>query len=305
MYILITFFVCVIILAAITIYLSKTETFENQERMNTRVITKQKDIFDDFYAEIYDILFPTEIRVPFDAKDIETNALVPFKNDTFSRTPIKILDIGCGTGSHVNIFSKYNYETHGLDISYDMLQKAKQTHKIPKSRLTHGSAYQKQLYPQNSFTHITCLYFTIYYMKDIDAFLKNVKYWLPNGGYFVVHLVDRKMFDPILDKSSPFPGFSSQKYTNKRYTKSQLEFNNFSYTGEFKLKEKDNIAEYIETIYNKPKKYNRKQKHTLHMPCLKSMEKKIKSHMFSLVHVTHLISCEYEYQYLYYFKNIK
>ena len=52
-----------------------------------------------------------------------------------------------------------------------------------------------------SFTHITCLYFTIYYIKDKTRLFKNCYDWLKPGGYMVLHLVNRNMFDPILNLS--------------------------------------------------------------------------------------------------------
>ena len=304
MYILIAFFICILALVYITLWLSKekSENFVNQIPIH-KVITNNKEIFDEFYSEIYDHLFPSQIRVPFEVKDIETNAIIPYKNS--SKVPIKILDIGSGIGSHLDILSRHKYDVYGLDSSYHMIERSKKLYKLPSSRLKYGNAYQYQLYPLNSFTHILCLYFTIYYMDNIDTFLKNIKRWLPNDGYFVVHLVDRKMFDPILDKASPFPGFSKQKYVKKRDMRSKLEFNNFSYESIFNLNEKENKATFTELITNTKKKYKRKNVHNLNMPSLKDMEKKIKSYKFTFVHRTHLLSCDYEYQYLYYFKNIK
>lgn len=305
MIILIAFFIFILVLVGITIWLSKErlESFNNQIPIN-KVIRNNKEIFDEFYAEIYDYLFPSQYRVPFEVKDIETNAIIPFK-DSLSKVPIKILDIGSGIGSHLDILSRYKYDAYGLDNSYHMIERSKKLYRLPKSKLRYGNAYQYQLYPMNSFTHILCMYFTVYYMDELDVFLKNVKRWLVNDGYFVVHLVDRKMFDPILDKASPFPGFSKQKYVKKRDMKSKLEFNNFSYEAEFDLIEKEDRATFTETITNTKKRYKRKNIHNLVMPSLKDMERRIKSNKFTFVHRTHLLSCDYEYQYLYYFKNIK
>ena len=42
--------------------------------------------------------------------------------------------------------------------------------------------------------HVTCLYFTIYYIKDKENF-SNCFYWLKPGGVLLLHLVDVNKFD--------------------------------------------------------------------------------------------------------------
>lgn len=52
----------------------------------------------------------------------------------------KVLDIGCGTGRHLKEFSQYTPHLHGLDISSEMLEYAKEKLKdIPQARFFHGN----------------------------------------------------------------------------------------------------------------------------------------------------------------------
>ena len=53
-------------------------------------------------------------------------------------------------------------------------------------------------FPADTFTHITCLYFTIYYIKDKRLFFENCFKWLKPHGVLVIHLVNMNKFDPIL-----------------------------------------------------------------------------------------------------------
>ena len=47
------------------------------------------------------------------------------------------------------------------------------------------------------------------------------------GGYLVVHIVDRDMFDPILPPANPLNCFL--KNTHQRITTSKIKFNNMEY----------------------------------------------------------------------------
>ena len=64
--------------------------------------------------------------------------------------------------------------------------------------------YWKYVISANSFSTITCFYFTIYYIKDKNTFLQNCYNWLMPGGYLVLHLVNRDKFDPILNVAGPY-----------------------------------------------------------------------------------------------------
>ena len=116
------------------------------------------------------------------------------------------------------------------------------------------------LYPADSFTHVLCLYFTIYYIKNKKQFLTNCYDWLKPGGYLVLHLVNRNKFDPILNSADPLQAVSAQKYAKKRITNSLIKFKDFQYRGDFKLDKdiatfeeifKDDKTKHIRRIYIK------------------------------------------------------
>ena len=107
------------------------------------------------------------------------------------------------------------------------------TAKYPHSTFKVGSALDFMLFPAATFSHILCLYFTIYYIERKQQFFQNCYDWLLPGGYLVLHLVNRNMFDPILNSANPLAMVSPQKYAKKRITNSLVKFKDFQYKANF------------------------------------------------------------------------
>tara|TARA_B100001121_G_C18112149_1_gene355031 strand:- start:41 stop:484 length:444 start_codon:yes stop_codon:yes gene_type:complete len=147
------------------------------------------------------------------------------------------------------------------------------------------------------------MYFTIYYFQDLNNILKNVHYWLRDRGIFCVHVVNKDKFDPILDLSSPFPGFSVQKYSKKRVTKSTVHFNNFVYSADFRLYN-DNTADFLEKFEFKKNNKKRKQAHKFFMFRIDDFINICRNNGFKLVNKTDLLSAGYEYQYIFFLQKI-
>ena len=162
-------------------------------------------VYDDFYADIYDYLVFNMIRT-----DYEVGIVM---NNTMPNEKSVIADIGCGTGHQVANLSSRNLDVIGIDISPAMISKAKTNFPGNAERLKIGDALDGHLFKDNSLTHILCLYFTIYYMKDKMRFFYNCMNWLMPGGFLIVHLVDRYKFDPILPPGNPLYIVSPQKYS--------------------------------------------------------------------------------------------
>ena len=105
-------------------------------------------------------------------------AWTPIPKDIFS-----VLDIGSGTGHHVKNLSDNGYKAIGIDTSPAMIKKAKKIY--PDMDYQNVDALSVISFPQNSFSQITCLYFTIYYIKDKQQFFNNCIHWLKPGGFFI------------------------------------------------------------------------------------------------------------------------
>jgi len=266
-----------------------TESFISTEKY---LFKDGQAVYDDFYADIYDYLVYNVVK-----NEYEVGVIL---NSTMPNSQSVIADIGCGTGHHVNSLSSHNLQVIGVDISPSMIKKAKENSQSEKnSKFIIGNALDGHLFNENSLTHILCLYFTIYYMKDKMKFFYNCMNWLMPGGYLIVHLVDKFKFDPILPPGNPLYIVSPQKYAKERITKTKITFNDFVYDANFKMDDND-IA-----IFDEKFKFNdgrvRKQEQRLYMDDLPTIVNMAQDAGF-LVHAKiDLVKCAYEYQYLYVF----
>ena len=279
------------LLIAIVFFKSAMPSKEGMVNSEERIIYKDGvNVYDDFYANIYDYLVYSSIK-----NDYEVGTIINNTNPTESSI---VADIGCGTGHHVANLSSKNVNVIGVDISPAMIQKAKEEY--PNSRFMVGDGMDHHLFKLNSLTHVLCLYFTIYYFKDKRHFFDNCMDWLMPGGYLIVHIVDRETFDPILPPGNPLYVVSPQKYAKERITKTKVVFNDFVYSANFNLEKDADIATFDEKF-----KFNdgkvRKQQQKLYMEDSAAIVNYGQDCGFILQGKIDLVKCAYEHQYLYIF----
>ena len=252
-------------------------------------------VYDDFYAKVYDELVFNKIK-----NDYELGAIVDSTKPTDTSI---ILDVGCGTGHHVNSLSDKGYKVVGIDLSDSMIKKAKDTYPTLDFRVSDALATMS--FPANSFTHITCLYFTIYYIKDKRLFFENCMHWLMPGGFLTLHLVNRDKFDPILPAGDPFHIVSPQSYAEKRITVTTVKFDKFDYKANFELIPANNDTDDVNAILHetfKPFKKGgqiRKNEHNFYMPTQAKVLALAKEAGFILFSQSDMIKCQYAHQFLY------
>jgi SAM-dependent methyltransferase len=252
------------------------------------IIKKKEDIYDDFYSGVYDKLVFSDIKNNF-----EIGKIVNYTNPTVKSS---ILDVGSGTGHHVGKLNSLGYNTIGIDISPRMVAKSKENY--PTSTFIIGDVMKSLAFNQNQFTHILCLYFTIYYLKNKRQFFDNCYSWLMPGGYLVLHLVDKNKFDTILPVGDVFTIVSPQKYADKRITSTVAKFNNYDYKSNFEFENDDNVN-FIETFKNKNTGKIIKNIHELYMENQPTILSKARDAGFILVSKINMSKCQYNYQYLY------
>jgi SAM-dependent methyltransferase len=258
---------------------------------NSKILMKEGDaIYDDFYASVYDYLVYSEAK-----NDYEVGTII---NSTKPTEQSIIADIGCGTGHHTYALKDKGFNIIGIDKSSAMIQEAKK--KYPSGKFMVGDGLDNRLFKTDSLTHILCLYFTIYYMKDKRRFFDNAINWLMPGGYLVIHLVERETFDPILPPGNPLYIVSPQKYAKERITDTKVTFEDFIYTSKFNLDKEKDIATFDEKF-----KYNdgrvRKQQQVLYMDDTSTIVNQAQDVGFILQSKVDLVKCGYESQYLYIF----
>jgi SAM-dependent methyltransferase len=269
----------------------KSNVGEGFEQNDKFLFKTGPDIYDDFYAEIYDYLVFNNMKDEYEIGEI--------MNKTSPTSQSKVLDVGSGTGHHVAELSGRSIDVIGIDISPSMVKKAKENY--PNNKFEVADVTSSGKFDQGTFTHILCMYFTIYYIKDKNAFFQNAYNWLMPGGYLIVHLVDRVNFDPILPPGNPLLFVSPQKYANKRITSTQVKFTDFAYNANFELNEENNVAKFVEKFKNDSDGQVRKQEHIMDMPDLNEIIDEVQGLGFIIQGKIDLIHCQYEYQYLYIF----
>lgn len=257
------------------------------------VLKTGAEVYDDFYANIYDYLVYNQVK-----NDYEVGVIM---NNRLPGAAARIADIGCGTGHHVAQLSELKMDVVGIDVSPSMIRKAKEVNSQWEDRFRVGDAMDSFLFAGDSLTHILCFYFTIYYIPDKMRFFDNCFHWLMPGGKLIVHLVEKHKFDPILPPGNPLYIVSPQKYAKERITHTKITFNDFIYNANFKLHEDDeNVATFDEKF-----KFNdgrvRKQEQTLYMEDLTTLTNMAQEVGFILHAKIDMVKCAYENQYLYVF----
>ena len=255
------------------------------------LIKSGTDIYDDFYADIYDYLVFNTVK-----NDYEVGFII---NSASPSSKSVILDIGCGSGHHVGTLGTKGFDVLGIDISPSMIKKDKQNY--PDYKFQVDDTLDGNLFKADTFTHILCMYFTIYYFKDKTQFFNNCFRWLMPGGYLIVHLVDREKFDPILPPGNPLLYISPQRYAKERITSTRVKFNDFSYNADFKLDSNNDKAVFTEKFKNDSDGKVRKNEHIMYMPDTQQIVDEAQACGFIVEAKADLLKCQYEYQYLYMF----
>ena len=129
-------------------------------------------------AKYYDLIYHW--------KDYETEAntikelFKKYKNSDGN----KLLDVGCGTGTHLKYF-RNDFSCTGIDINNEMVEVAKS--KIPDVIFVQGDMVDFNL--KTNFDVILCLFSSIGYVKtysNLEKTLKNFANHLKNGGLLIV-----------------------------------------------------------------------------------------------------------------------
>ena len=262
---------------------------EGFESTSEFIVKKGPEIYDDFYVSIYDDLVFSKIK-----NDFEIGTII---NETSPNDASLILDIGSGTGHHVGALNAKGFNAGGIDTSSAMVAQAQNLY--PNADFQVGDAMKAMTFPPGSFTHITCLYFTIYYVKDKRRFFKNCYDWLMPGGYLVLHLVDRDNFDPILPAGDPLQIISPQKYAENRITSTVVKFDDYDYKANFEIFPNDSTAAFDEVFKNTKTGEVRKNNHKFYMPTQKDVLSKAKDVGFILLSQSDMMKCQYMSQYIY------
>jgi 2-polyprenyl-3-methyl-5-hydroxy-6-metoxy-1,4-benzoquinol methylase len=297
---------------------SHVEGFEQQDKYK---VYENDTIYDSFYADIYDELFiqPNKIEAEVDEIIHITGALEGSERD---KKNFKICDMGCGRGHHVHELKKKGaVSVIGCDKSDAMLQNARDLY--PKCKFIKGDFMKPMLFSEEEFNVLTCFDFTVYYVKDKRAFLRNCNQWLKPECYLILHLVDRNHFDPVVPGGKPLFIVSPQKFAKDRITNSIVKFRSFQYKSDFTAPPpskksvktvggggtgtgtgENDIGNFIENITDDKTGKVRENIHTYYMPTNREMLEIAKEVGFTVTGQVDLVHVLNEYQYLYILKKV-
>jgi ubiquinone/menaquinone biosynthesis C-methylase UbiE len=241
-----------IILLSIWIYrknyrLTSSEGFQQKERF---LLKTDADSYDDFYSEIYDKIMDPYQRAEYEIDEV-LKALQPERR--FST----MLDVGSGTGAVISTLKNRGYTTYGIDHSQSMNNTAKRNKDliIKCDDVENPMAFDRAL-----FTHIFCMNFTIYEIKNKLTFFKNCFYWLQNNGYLILHLAEKDKFNTIIP-SVENTGF---EVSGKRILKTEIDFESFQYKSEY-VPCNDNKMVFKESFKDKQTENIRQNERLLYM----------------------------------------
>ena len=239
----------------------QVEGFEQPKTNEFKTSYDIPEIYDDFYAAIYDDLVFSKNK-----NDYEIGTWI---KHTKPNEESVVLDIGSGTGHHVSSLKAHGYKSVGIDISPSMVKLAKQTY--PDLSFKIADALDSSIFKEESFTHITCFYFTLYY---------------------------------ILPAGNPFTIVSPQKYAKKRITTTTVKFDEFEYKSKFDIKEtieNEDVPNAImkETFKNNKNGNVRQNEHKLYMLTQAEILDIAKSVGFIIDSKIDMLECQYDSQFVY------
>lgn len=196
------------------------------------------------------------------------------------------------------------YNVVGLDKSKAMVEYASK--KYPDCKFIHGDPLEFMNFTSEYATAILLLDFSIYYISDRRTLFYNCYHWLKPGGYLVLHLVNRHMFDPVAPAAKPFTLVSPHPVAPARITNSDVVFNNFNYKSKFEIEgnnengemNTNDTAKIIETMKDKQGKV-RKNIRSMKMTGQKIIIGEAKDAGFMMLSQYDLLKNQREYQYIY------
>jgi SAM-dependent methyltransferase len=233
----------------------RKEGFEQREKF---VLKRDTDAYDDFYAPVYEHLYDLPKQSSLEIKEIVSST---------QPNPQKsvMLDAGCGTGLFVSKLRDAGFTIYGIDKSEEMVKYSKMAY--PGTQIKCGDVLNPLEFERSTFTHITCMNFTIYSFKNKALFFRNCQQWLVPHGYLFLHLVNPNKFDPITPAGKPALLDNPQTYAKERITSTAIDFDDFKYRSSFDFNQlgDNGMVTHTETFTDISSGHVRQNEHMLYM----------------------------------------
>jgi SAM-dependent methyltransferase len=271
------------------------EGFQQQEKY--KVQYNQHIYQDPFYVEKYDEINQSKKRLRIEVLTIVETTDADEENSMF-------LDIGSGTGYAVKELNDLGFQAVGVDQSQAMVSYSEKQY--PAAEYQCGNVLETMLFEKDAFTHVLCLYYTIYQFPDKAVFFRNCYHWLQPGGYLIVHLVDPDHFDMAVPSSKHILFGSPKIVGDERNKDSIVDFTNYQYKSSWK-KNRSKQQEFVrtETFRNNSNHHILENEQTLTMEKIPDILSSAVHSGFTVKSVVNLKSSMLdEKQYLYFFERM-
>lgn len=137
--------------------------------------------FGNLYSQYYDLLYSDK---DYSAEVDYINSLIQANNKNVNT----LLDMGCGTGKHAELFCNKGYIVHGIDLSEDMLKIAENKRKGKEDKLSFSHSNIQNLSLNKKFGAVVSLFHVISYQNSNSELFKAfevAKKHLKDGGIFI------------------------------------------------------------------------------------------------------------------------
>lgn len=299
-------FIIVALLALLLLYFNKCnrEGFENSN-LNLYTSSNNDDIFDDKYINLYE-------KIILDV-DKDTFFIDNILENTRQTDNSVILNIGCKTGNINKILKDKNIHSIGLDKSQSMIDYCRNNNLEPIDRtslindfniLDIDNLDSINIKYDKPITHILCLNMEIYYIKNIDDFLKQCYNILDNNGYLILHLVDHKKFNST-SVYSRINDLNPNSLSIKRVNDSVIRFNDIIYNTRYRIFPNDfgkDTVWFTETITDLKDNSVHENVHTYNISINDDISEIASNNNFRLVKIINISLKHYNNEHIYIFK---
>lgn len=137
--------------------------------------------FGDLYSQYYDLLYSDKDYL----NEVEYIDKLIKSNTNNAKT---LLDMGCGTGKHAELFCNKGYVVHGIDLSLDMLKIAETRRQGKENNLNFSQSNIMNLNLNKKFDVIVSLFHVISYQNSNEELIRAfevAKEHLNDGGIFI------------------------------------------------------------------------------------------------------------------------
>ncbi|MEM7178153.1 MAG: class I SAM-dependent methyltransferase [Pseudomonadota bacterium] len=147
-----------------------------------------------YYATVYRAEYQFLRRRPSDSHQRRKSEQAKERVATLGKfvdlsAPLRILEIGCGSGEMVRALAAMGHEAHGIEPNVDFATHAARD--LPANAQIHTGGWEAGLFPAHHFDVIICLHVIEHLNRPLDA-IRQIRAWLGPGGTVMLEVPDMR-----------------------------------------------------------------------------------------------------------------